>query len=135
MTREELDAIRADLKAITQGEWAVETDDRQGKAWVISHDYLCDGLWCENGYCSLADATFIAASPARINDLLEEVERLREALKPFAKAGTILDGWESPEIDEVPIYLAKLSSGPVGSVLTGDFRRARKALEAGDDKS
>lgn len=67
-----------------------------------------------------------AEREAELSRLRAEVERLREALEPFANRAGKLDGlWDENDTRWSPAYGDTV-------ITVGDLRRARKALEGGE---
>lgn len=80
-----LDEIKKRAEAATPGPWA-------------AHERAHKNEWALRGPATSArtlvreDATFIAHARQDVPALVAEVERLREALRPFAQLGALLDG-------------------------------------------
>lgn len=67
-----------------------------------------------------------------ITALAEENRRLREALKPFAKAGKLFPG--SPGSVEFDLCIYRPAAGSEWSLCGDDLRRARSALSSTGEK-
>lgn len=111
------EAIRARVEKATPGPWRSEP---------TSNDYAIlfpDGSgvalvwdWSENGEKTpeaVANADFIAHARTDIPALLAEVDRLREALKPFARYAANMDRRADDEITSVEIELSAAESQEV----------------------
>ena len=74
------------------------------------------------------NAAFIAAARSAVPELLEENERLREALRPFAQP-VFSESWRGVTTqDDHTVYARNTSH-----LTLGDFRAARAALETDHD--
>lgn len=107
MTSDQLAAIEARLRAATPGPW---TNDMR-EVWTANGTHcICDAYVdeIESGECS--DATFIANAPADIAALVDEVKRLREALKQACMCVTC-NG--AGEIDVVTGYTDNGPNDPI----------------------
>jgi hypothetical protein len=74
MTPERLSEIKSLHEGITPGEWHTELESITHDIWAGTLTETTSGVavvWDE------ADATFIAAAPKIVNELIKEVERLR----------------------------------------------------------
>lgn len=114
MTDDPIRAIEARLAAITPGPWDVELyevlgPDRYGQPEIA----VCD---------TEADAAFIAAAPADLRFLLDEVARLRAALNALLDAGVIF-GNAGERVTARPPD-AKVTWLPEAGIITaGDLQR------------
>lgn len=93
-----LDEIEARAKAATQGDWdAVPLEPRSDCLSIYGDDIICRLWWLQeedhttraDDNCEANAAHIAGMSPSTTLALVEEVRRLREALKPFALAGII----------------------------------------------
>ena len=124
MTRT-VEQIRETWSKVTPGRWTVITKigglgvivasfgrDRRDVSWFVESSEIVRDEHLP------ANAEAIAHAPTDIAILLEENQRLTEALKPFAEeANHIPDTHESAETPDP------------GLITNGDLRRARTALE------
>lgn len=123
----DLAKLRAETLALidgtTPGPWV---EGQEGNARV----YGPDGMGAHSGlvasFCRRADARLIAAAPTlAVNTLplLDEIERLRTALAPFAR---LADAYDPPEHDDHERCWGRCVP------TLGDLRKARAALAEGD---
>lgn len=117
MTPDEIAALRALVDAATPGPW---TTKGPGRGWgdhvaVLSPDD--DGPAVALAWASREwkrDAAFIAASRAAVPTLLDEVERLRGALREcvgqMACAAMFVQSREKAHSDGVALYLDAMSN-------------------------
>lgn len=89
------------------------------------------------------DAAFLAAAANTLPAALDEIERLRaeneklrEALKPFARLRRVFGGKEPDDIPSIPdshgyVVLWAMDQSGRCDLTLGQFRRARRALEGG----
>jgi hypothetical protein len=89
------------------------------------------------------NAAFIAAARDALPAALDEIERLRaeneklrEALKPFARLRRVFGGKEPDDIPSIPdshgyVVLWAMDQSGRCDLTLGQFRRARRALEGG----
>ena len=143
----DLDEIEAKARAATMGSWHLEhrtKSDLDGQKWESFGPCLVMSTECDRhpvADCSAhhscyggtgeaeSNAVHIAsASPATVLAMVVEIRRLREALRPFAKAGELFPPRDEAVSDQA-IYAP--AAGKEYSICGDDLRRARAALEGG----
>lgn len=143
MTEDQLKEIESRAKAATQGEWrAIPLEPHSDCLSIYGDDIVCRLWWLReedhttriDDNCEANAAHIAGMSPSTTLALVEEVRRLREALKPFALEA---DEWDGPAASApdtlVPCIGTYQDTEMADAMFTvGDLRRARAVLgEAG----
>ena len=81
LTKSELDEIRARCEAATPGPWHGNVFGYGGVHILWGSVYMGDGELVRIGHNESSNADFVARARQDVPDLLEEVERLRAALR------------------------------------------------------
>lgn len=111
--------LRAGLEGVTPGPWL-------SSASVVLHGFPSKELCSttdRNGAYNSNDATHIAnCDPQSILVILDERDRMKTALEPFAGFASELDMEKIPDA-------VRIAYGAFPRITAGDCRRARAALE------
>ena len=86
------------------------------------------GMWETNAKAWAARCVEHGAEIDRLNGALE---KMRAALKPFAKHAEVYDCW-GPERDSSPLQTEHVEGGEEFDFTLGDLRRARDAFNLKD---
>lgn len=140
-----LEPGKAFLAKATEGPWEVEWAGPDAMHTIRSAEYETD----EHGFpkdvdhevCIVVDsdaeesnARAIVWMHNNMPAMIEELERLREALAPFASFARLFDPCYAHQEDDYPMQHFKHKDGEVAIVTVGDWRRARVALNGGGDE-